>query len=104
MDTKSDTGRPGPGTENRPPGKRLSFGRYHMRLPASRLGRVIVGCALIIGGIFGFLPVLGFWMVPLGLLVLSVDLPGVRRWRRSATVRMGRIIGRKTSRPESRPE
>jgi hypothetical protein len=34
----------------------------------------------------GFLPVLGFWMIPLGLLVLSVDLPIVRRWRRQLTV------------------
>jgi len=34
----------------------------------------------------GFLPVLGFWMIPLGLLVLSVDLPAVRRWRRQFTV------------------
>jgi hypothetical protein len=31
----------------------------------------------------GFLPVLGFWMIPLGLLILSLDLPLVRRWRRS---------------------
>ena len=34
------------------------------------------------GGLLGFLPVLGLWMVPLGLLVLSYDVPGVRRWRR----------------------
>jgi hypothetical protein len=26
--------------------------------------------------------VVGFWMIPLGLLVLSVDIPIVRRWRR----------------------
>ena len=32
-----------------------------------------VGVGLIVMGIFGFLPVLGFWMIPLGLAVLAVD-------------------------------
>jgi len=45
---------------------------------------------LVIGGILGFLPILGFWMIPLGLLVLSIDLPMVRRWRRNMTVWWGR--------------
>ncbi len=29
---------------------------------------------LILFGIFGFLPVLGFWMIPLGILVLLARL------------------------------
>jgi hypothetical protein len=37
-------------------------------------------------GSFGFLPILGFWMIPLGLMVLSIDLPRVRRARRRAVV------------------
>ena len=37
-------------------------------------------------GLFGFLPVLGFWMIPVGLLILSVDMPRVRRWRRRFAV------------------
>ena len=45
-----------------------------------------MGILLIAGGLLGFLPVLGFWMIPLGFLVLSVDLPAVRRWRRQLTV------------------
>jgi len=28
----------------------------------------------------------GFWMLPLGLLVLSFDLPFARRWRRRFVV------------------
>ena len=32
-----------------------------------------VGVALVIMGLFGFLPVLGFWMIPLGLAVLAID-------------------------------
>ena len=34
----------------------------------------------------GFLPVLGFWMVPLGLLVLSYEFAAVRRHRRRLVV------------------
>jgi hypothetical protein len=37
--------------------------------------RRTVGATLIIGGVLGFLPILGFWMFPLGLLVLSDDVP-----------------------------
>jgi hypothetical protein len=33
---------------------------------------------LIAGGLFSFLPVLGIWMLPLGLLLLAVDLPILR--------------------------
>jgi purine-cytosine permease-like protein len=58
--------------------------------PASRIGRLIVGVLFIIGGVLGFLPVLGFWMVPLGLVILSVDFPFVRRFRRRSEVRLGR--------------
>lgn len=59
---------------------------HEVPLPRSRIARVVVGVLLIIGGLAGFLPVLGFWMIPLGLLVLSVDLPIVRRWRRQLSV------------------
>jgi purine-cytosine permease-like protein len=59
-------------------------------MPASRIGRIVVGIIFIIGGILGFLPVLGFWMIPLGLLILSHDFPAVRRFRRNAEVRLGR--------------
>jgi hypothetical protein len=45
-----------------------------------------LGILLVAFGLLGFLPVLGFWMIPVGLLVLSVDLPVVRRWRRKLTV------------------
>jgi len=41
--------------------------------------RITVGILLVIGGIFGALPVLGFWMLPLGLILLSVDFPCARR-------------------------
>ncbi|HKA99642.1 MAG TPA: hypothetical protein VKD02_02600 [Methyloceanibacter sp.] len=58
----------------------------HWHLPKSKAVRIAIGILLVIGGLVGFLPVLGFWMIPLGLLVLSIDLPIVRRWRRQLTV------------------
>ena len=45
----------------------------------TRWVRIPIAFLLIVGGLFGFLPVLGFWMVPLGLLLLAVDLPFLRR-------------------------
>jgi hypothetical protein len=54
------------------------------RIPASRLARLLLGLALLAGGLLGFLPVLGFWMIPLGLFVLSYDVPAVARLRRRA--------------------
>jgi hypothetical protein len=61
-----------------------------IRIPRSKLGRFILGWSLIGGGILGFLPILGFWMVPLGMLVLSADYPYMRRWRRRTQVWLGR--------------
>jgi hypothetical protein len=58
----------------------------HWHLPESKPIRIGLGILLVAGGLIGFLPVLGFWMIPLGLLVLSIDLPIVRRWRRQLTV------------------
>ena len=65
------------------------FGRT-IRLPANRLARMALGVAFMLGGVFSFLPVLGVWMLPVGLLILSVDLRFVRRWRRRTEVRWGR--------------
>lgn len=64
--------------------------RLKKKIPKTRLGRIIVGVLLCIGGILGFLPVVGFWMFPLGLFVLSVDFPAVRRFRRRMGVKIGR--------------
>ncbi|MEF2071836.1 hypothetical protein [Consotaella aegiceratis] len=68
------------------------FGRS-VPLPASRLFRLIIGGLLVFFGFLGFLPILGFWMAPLGLMVLSIDLPMVRRWRRRFVVWWQRRFG-----------
>ena len=69
--------------------RQIKFGSYAIALPASRLARILIGAALIIGGLFAFLPILGVWMIPLGLIVLSVDFPVLRRKRREWTVKYG---------------
>ncbi len=52
--------------------------RIYKHLPKNKLGRMIVGVVLIILGIFGFLPILGFWMIPLGIAVLAFDFEFAR--------------------------
>lgn len=67
-----------------------------LRAPKSKTGRLFLGWALVVGGIFGFLPILGFWMIPLGVVILSADSPYMRRLRRRAEVWIGRKRNRKS--------
>ena len=56
---------------------------YRRLRTAPRVVRVLIGLVMILGGVFGFLPILGFWMIPLGLAVIFIDAPAVRRiWSR----------------------
>ena len=55
-------------------------------MPKSRLSRVAIGAVLIFFGFLGFLPILGFWMIPLGLLILSYEFALIRRHRRRVIV------------------
>jgi hypothetical protein len=61
---------------------KIRLANRDIHLPESKPVRIGIGILLVAGGLVGFLPVLGFWMIPLGLLVLSVDIPVVRRWHR----------------------
>jgi hypothetical protein len=64
----------------------LKFRGKSYALPGNRWMRTALGLVLIVGGILGFMPILGFWMLPLGLIILSIDSPRLRRFRRKATV------------------
>ena len=68
----------------------LTFGGKSFTLPRNKNARIALGVALVGGGVLGFLPILGFWMIPLGLVILGQDIPAVRRWRRKMEVRYGR--------------
>jgi hypothetical protein len=66
---------------------RVRVGKFAIELPRNRIVRIGLGVSLVIlGGVFGWLPILGYWMVPLGLLVLASDSPVIRRWNRRAGV------------------
>ena len=61
----------------------LLHGRLRMvRLPAA--------CLLILGGLLSVLPVFGLWMLPLGLLLLAVDVPRLRPYITNALIRIRR--------------
>jgi len=54
---------------------RVSQSIQWLRKPSSFAVRLVVALLLILGGIFSFLPVLGLWMLPLGLLFIAQDVP-----------------------------
>lgn len=57
-----------------------------LRQPSSRWFRIPFGILLIIGGFLGFLPILGFWMIPLGLFLIAEDFPPLQRLLRRVSV------------------
>ena len=50
-----------------------------LRLPSSFAVRLVIAILLVLGGIFSFLPVLGVWMLPLGLLLIAQDVPFLQK-------------------------
>lgn len=71
---------------------RIARGVSGLTDPGRRLVRVPIALALIGGGLVGFLPVLGFWMVPLGLLLLAIDLPRLRPVVSALIIRLRRWL------------
>ncbi len=53
----------------------LRWGRDHVPPGV----RTLVGVLFMVGGVFGFLPILGFWMLPLGAAFVALDIPLTRR-------------------------
>lgn len=56
---------------------RWAFHWGHRRIPPGL--RSLIGVLLIVAGVFGFLPILGFWMAPVGVVLLALDVPPLRR-------------------------
>lgn len=65
-------------------------------LPNGRFSflRIPLALVFILGGVFSFLPLLGVWMMPLGFLLLAVDIPFLRRPVSAVTIR-GRRLGQR---------
>lgn len=58
---------------------RLASVMRWLRHPASRWVRIPAGFLLVLGGCLSILPLLGIWMLPLGLLLLAMDVPLLQR-------------------------
>lgn len=54
--------------------------------------RVPSALLLILGGLLAFLPVLGIWMLPLGLMLLAVDVPVLQNPMSSVFIRSRRWV------------
>jgi hypothetical protein len=51
-----------------------------LRHPDARWVRIPVGLLFVMGGLLGpILPLLGVWMLPIGLLFIAYDVPFLRR-------------------------
>lgn len=48
---------------------------HWLRQPSMLIARIFVCLLLIAGGVLSFLPLLGIWMLPLGLMIIAQDLP-----------------------------
>jgi hypothetical protein len=59
--------------------RRLQRGVAWLRQPSRRWVRIPAGVVLIVGSVFSILPILGLWMLPLGIVILSEDVPPLRR-------------------------
>lgn len=68
----------------------VKVGNRRMSVPKQPWLRVVLGIAFVIGGMGFVLPVLGLWMIPLGLVLLSWDVGVLRRWRRVSSAKFER--------------
>ena len=75
---------------------------YKFGVPGHPLLRMALGVAFVLGGAVGFLPVLGFWMIPVGLAILAIDIPPVRRFQRRMTVKLGTWLNQRWPRIAAR--
>ena len=60
-----------------PPGAARFIG--WLRKPSSILVRIPLAILLMVGGVFSFLPILGLWMLPLGLVLFAQDVPFLQK-------------------------
>lgn len=57
----------------------ISRAVHWLRGPQSRRLRLPIGLLLIGLGCFGFLPIIGYELIPIGLLVIAQDVPFLRK-------------------------
>lgn len=69
---------------------RLGGPLHRLSKPGWAMVRIPVGILFVIGGLLSILPVFGLWMIPVGLLLLAVDVPSMRRPVSAAMIRLRR--------------
>lgn len=57
-----------------------------LRNPKGRWVRLPLGLVLVVTGFFGFLPILGYEFIPLGLLLIAQDVPPLQKPVGTATL------------------
>jgi hypothetical protein len=75
--------------ENQEGGRSGALHRWYswLKKPSLIWLRIPLGILLVLAGLVGFLPILGFWMIPLGLSLLAVDFPPAHRLMRWLTAK-----------------
>lgn len=74
-------------------GRKMPFLRKPSRALMRRgwgVVRIPFALLMIAGGMLSFLPVLGIWMLPLGLLFLAVDVPLLQKPMSGSFIRLRR--------------
>ena len=72
-----------------PVSRRIIDPLLHGRL---RKVRLPIACVLILGSFLSILPVFGLWMLPLGLMLLALDVPLLRPFVSGLLIRARRRI------------
>ena len=62
------------------------------RVPAGV--RSVIGVFLMLAGVFGFLPIIGFWMFPIGVAFVALDIPWTRQHIHDWMERLGERLTR----------
>lgn len=74
-----------------------------LRVPRRRWVRWLAAAVLIAASFLWFLPVLGLWMLPLGLALISEDVPSLKGWLESVARWLERRWGAVKRRWRRRP-
>lgn len=61
---------------------RVRQAQHRVRETVPAGARLPLGLVLIGFGIVGFLPIVGFWMIPLGIAVAAMDIKPIWLWLR----------------------
>jgi hypothetical protein len=88
-------------SDRSPPPAFLRLGKRRIPVPRRRALRVGAGAVFTFIGIFPPAPL--HLLLPVGLTMLSIDFPRLRRFRRRAIVRIGRRWNRKGLGPVGAP-